>query len=482
MEIRATKRFLKRMSGTTGQDLVKREILDLKHFLERKKVTDNNKWPDQCKPILGTSKAMPKLMEWKMSVRARIIFHDVSNPVLVDFDLNHESVDNLLRDMSPSSVSKQVENSTLLNLEESQPLDARLLNKITGISGDFGIPIFEEELFDEWVHFLDEEQESARDSILTEIRNEAGSRVILLQAGAGTGKTSILTNLAFSLAELGIAAQLEVNEGVRALLLSGQRDIPGLKQSSRISHSEVVLLDDPIDLDTLKKRIKETTAEKQRLIVGIDPTQWHQRRLSEKWHDFRLLNSHKTLTLRKAYRQTQGVGAPALNLISNFNRKSSAFVDFYKVQHEHSQMDSTWKLCLEEIEFINKSGGVSVHEAGWGAEVLNNFVAEVGTQKTERSWPRLLIGLESPLTLPETGRNAIREVGKRGIDHHIRGFTEVQKVRGTEYDFVALFIPTKKWELLNSGKLGLDTPDWVDLNKMLTFFTRAKSHVGVFLF
>jgi hypothetical protein len=98
------------------------------------------------------------------------------------------------------------------------------------------------------------------------------------------------------------------------------------------------------------------------------------------------------------------------------------------------------------------------------------------------SWPKLLIGLENPLTLPETGRNAIREVGKRGIDHHIRGFTEVQKVRGTEYDFVALFIPTKKWELLNSGKLGLDTPDWVDLNKMLTFFTRAKSHVGVFLF
>jgi len=481
LELRATSRFLKRLQDTTGPDFIVKGVTALEDFLKLKNAGLIKNWPVHCKPIVGLPKNCPDLMEWRSSIRSRIVFHGTSNPILLDFDLNHTSVKTITDEMKPSQIRLQLQNSKLFDPGPWRGRSSSVPKFEISSSGDFGSPLFEEEYFDEWVHFLDLEQQAARDSLLNSLENKTDHHVYLLIGGAGTGKTSVLTNLAFNLSERGIGLYFEVNEGVRSYLLKGNRDVPGLQKASDPSAAQVILLDDPLSLEILKRRVSEAKKSNQRIVVAIDPTQWHERKLAERWKKFKEDTSFTPIYLRVSYRQTQGVGRPALNLILNFNMKSSSFVDHAKVKREHESLASNWKVCLEEVQFKNPTGGLSVHAVGWGPEVFQDLIEEVVQRGNQMSWPDLLIGHELLHAPPEIVLSMLKKAESNGLSHHIRDFGQVSKVRGTEYDFVAIFVPEKKWETLTSGKLGPGTSEWESLNTTLTFLTRAKSHVGVFL-
>jgi hypothetical protein len=481
MEIRATNRFLKRLRDTTGPDLIRRAILGLSEFLESRADGQITNWPVNCKPILGLSKNWPKLMEWRASIRSRIIFSGMQHPILVDFDLNHASVETLTQEMKADQVLLQMSNAVPFKVEP--PMEKRSNPSALDLqsSGDYGSPLFAEEFFDEWVHFLDLEQQAARDTILQVIQSANKPSIQILKGGAGTGKTSVLTNLAFNLEELSVPLSLEVNPGVRSYLQLGDRTVPGLSKPPSVGPSKVVLLDDPISLDTLMARVAQTKSMKQHLVVAIDPTQWHERKLASKWQQFQNETEFTAIELKMAYRQTKGVGRPALDIILNFNKNSSAFVDRGKASDEQNILADTWRLCLEEIEFRNSSGGLSVHEPGWPVKDFGKFLLEVSNRKTEASWPALLVGHEIMHSPPSEIEKLLSGYEKDGFSFHQRHFGKVSEVRGTEYEFVALFVPEEKWKTITTGKYGPGTSEWESINTTLTFLTRAKSHVAVFV-
>lgn len=482
VELFATTRFLRNLKNSTGHDLIWQEIEQLKEFLQSKKAKLVSTWPEQCKPINGTKKNWPKLYEWRMSIRSRLIFTNLTKPVLVDFDLNHESVDDLIRNMSGVGVRDLVANAQSLNRPRQleKPHESPLLQNLNN-EPDLGSLTYVEEYFDDWVHFLDEDQEKIRDQILNSVLSEVKGNLILLLGGAGTGKTSVLTNLAFNLDELGIPVSLRVNAGVRSYLASGKRTIPGLNVSAYSAKGGVLLIDDPLTLSGLGYEINSAISIGSKVVIGIDPTQWHQRRLAENWDEFKKTHQHEMLTLTNAYRQNEGVGAPALQLIKDFFNRSSAFIDYYKVAKEHEQLRDAWEICLEQVEFKNSGGGISISDSGWGSKEFKKDLKNVVDWQTERSWPKLLIGHEQFAGIPVEARTVLDTAKRKGLKFHQRSFGAIDLVRGTEYDFVVLFIPKAKWLRMKTGKKAAGTKEWESLNTTLTFLTRAKNHVFVYL-
>jgi hypothetical protein len=418
-----------------------------------------------------------------MSKRARLIFSNLKKPVLVDFDLNHESVEDLIRNMSGVGVKDLVQNAMPLvqNHTNRTKLDDEDSRENDSSKPDLGYLSYAEEFFDDWVHFLDTDQESVRDQVLTSLLTIGDSRLILLLGGAGTGKTSLLTNLAFNLDELGVDVCLEVNSGVRSYLASGKRSIPGLNSSFRSQNSGVLLIDDPVTLGVLEYDLKSALERGLKVVVGIDPTQWHQRRLAENWDSFKRENTHQTFKLTKAYRQNAGVGAPAIELIKSFFASSSAFIDPSKVAKEHSQLRDAWEICLEQVEFKNFGGGISLIEPGWVAKDFKKGIKQIVNWETERTWPKLLIGHEQYAGLPDEVRAPLASAKRKGLKYHQRSFSAIEQVRGTEYDFVILFLPQAKWTRIKTGKMAAGTAEWESLNTTLTFLTRAKNHVFIYL-
>jgi hypothetical protein len=49
--------------------------------------------------------------------------------------------------------------------------------------------------------------------------------------------------------------------------------------------------------------ISVATKNGTKVVIGIDPTQWHQRRLAENWDEFKKTYEHNVFTLTTAYRQ-----------------------------------------------------------------------------------------------------------------------------------------------------------------------------------
>jgi hypothetical protein len=230
----------------------------------------------------------------------------------------------LKSNFSASGVNNQIEKAEPIEIpiQEELPIDLLEIR-----SGNHGTPGYAEEFFDEWVYFLDAQQLIVRDQILAAIEETTGHQVFILLAGAGTGKTTVLTNLSFSLDSLDIQSSLAVNQGVRSYLQSTDRAIPALARRSTSQEASVVLLDDPITLDSMKNAIDMARIQSKKIVIGIDPTQWHQRRLAESWSDFEKNYVYRSFNLDMAYRQSKGVGDPTSKFLEKFFTSSSAFID-----------------------------------------------------------------------------------------------------------------------------------------------------------
>jgi RecA-family ATPase len=103
--------------------------------------------------------------------------------------------------------------------------------------------LYEEELSDAWIQFLDKQQSEIKERIFDEVKSPGTFGFHLLLGGAGTGKTVVLLNLALSLASVGRNVVCQFNEQVIKYLNSGSQRVPGAGLS--MQPGAVVLLDDP---------------------------------------------------------------------------------------------------------------------------------------------------------------------------------------------------------------------------------------------
>ena len=479
LEFYATARFKKSFADSPFQDLLLREIKSLHRFLISRNRGELNRWPVDCKPIHGTPKSAPAMREWRMTIRGRIIFTDEQNPKLVDISPKHDAVEAFVR-LGSSQISAI--------LADSQPLAGSrewdTSSKSTPVLelanvGSFKREKYLEEQYNDWVYFLDQPQIRVRDQVLSTLVTSSGWQTLLIMGGAGTGKTALLTNLAFQLEELGLQPALVAQTGVRNYLKKTQRSIPGLCANTQLTANEsVVLLDDPISFDSMQTMIQKCRQKDIPLVIGIDPTQWHERRLAERWASYEKAGQFKAYFLHQNYRQGRYTGEPALNAIRHFFSESSAFMAEAKVNLEHLNMKSIREKCLEEVSFVDELGGHAIHEQPLDLEVLKLELKKIAMHENGKDWPNLLVGFENEFDRPRI--KAILDEFAPKLTYHLRSFSSVADVRGTEYDFVILMVPALKWNTITSGKFGAGTEEWVSLNTTLTFLTRAKNHFSVY--
>lgn len=476
-----TSRFWDRFakSDATTQGRLLREI---RAVVKRQTSVKNRNYLTMGKIGQASKELGISLRKERLSLSGRIIFHKDSegNHHLVDFDWEHSSVGDL-ESNSVSTLKKVLINETfrpeIENWVNAQGEKWRLGLQFPS---DGNRDTFAEELGDEWIRFLDKEQQHVCDQLFSELSQGDEAGVYLILGAAGTGKTMVLLELAWRLIhDAGINVHLQLPTGVREYLAKSDGDY----WFQRAKQGRIVLLDDPKDFEAMAIEIKRAREAGTTLVVSIDPTQWtHKRTRSQFWA---LLQSPliKRFELRTAYRQGGAVGRPTLELLSEFYQGASMFSSSENVSDDRNKAKEWEDLCLREARHVDDKGFFLVHEAESPSELeglIRKELNEVMSFETYRKWPKLLIGAEDKTKLPKGVAAPIREAQTNlGLTVKICSFEEVDKIRGAEFESVFVFLSSWQFSRLKEGPTGLGGIDYQNLTQPLTFFTRAENRLVV---
>ena len=493
--IHMSDRALRKFERTPNKGFIAREIVLLSEALDDMRAGEPAH--GNIKTLSGTirqraSKHGLALAEWKMTVRSRLVFDAGSSELkIVDFAATdtHTVVESL--DALSNRAFYEVLNSIapvpdwvagILEHYETKTYSNATVTLFPGFGESRDRTQFIEQRFDDWIHFLDSDQEEIRDELIQNLSQEDGPQIHVLLGGPGTGKTMVLLDLAnsyFLFSELEPSVLLPT--GVRHYVESLDPTTPGLANPFG---EGVVLLDDPETFEKMRDEVEFAISQGRSIVIAIDPTQWHKRRTIEQFHSFLAKTRHSRYELKNAYRQGAGVGGPAMNLVKSFLRKSSAFAADFRFDGERSQAQEWEKLCLDEISFTDVDGTMTVYDNE--RDLLKNVQLElerIQTFQTERNWPKTLVGWQFKKHLP-SGVLSLLEQAKSNhpkFSYRIRSYGQVEEIRGTEFESAILFITHRQWQLLETGIRGAGTDDWELVTPLLTFLSRAENRLAIFV-
>ena len=489
MALKWTRRFESTLMDCVQAELVVREIAELERFVAERNI--NHK---KAKKITGPTGDIAKrygvtLMQWDINGEARLLYGFDEDLVLIDFSggLVHDCLEKFKR-LKPAQVGSIFEEIVPVSTWLKSELKRTIANKVSGFDALGKVYAgkdrlkFPEEKTREWLTFLDSQQRRVSDSVLGNLKNSKSFELHIVLGGAGTGKTMILRDVASKLnRETGLKAQLRVPPGVRNFLLSEGSEIPGLPPFE--GSYQAILLDDPITLDDAIESIDDAKRLGVPIVIAIDPIQWHERRSIEKFE--KILKNEKPFEyhLTVNYRQGKNVGLPAIETIKTFRNNTSEFTDRFREQINKSKSSKFESISLDQVTFAEDAGTYAFYSQSEYnfRNIIDEFV-RVGRFKTERKWPKLLIGTSVKSKYPIGVLNLINEFEEvdTSFSYRQRAFSQFKDVRGTEYEAVIVFVQSSIWKKLVDGVLGAKASEWESLNAPLTFLTRAENRCVVF--
>ena len=425
------------------------------------------------------------LQKERLSKSGRLIHHKGEDGKLhlIDYDWDHTSVDEL-ESQSVATLKKIFTNEDFRpELEEflKAPRDSWRAGIQLRSGGNRDTYV--EELYDDWIRFLDREQQALRDQLFQELVRGTAPPINLILGAAGTGKTMILLDLAHSLIkDAGTEVDLKLPPGVREYLAKSEDEYWFQKAKS----GRIVLLDDPKDFESMEREIHAARSSGKVVVVSIDPTQWTHKRTRDQFWTLLQNPSVKTYELRTAYRQGGAVGMEALAILSSFYNSASMFADPNKVAYDQAKGKYWEDLCLREARHVDDKGSFTVHREVDSVEELEKLLAEeleeVMKFETERRWPKLLVGTGVSQKLPKGVSGVLAQAqSKSGLTFKVRSFEEVEKVRGTEFESVILFLSRSQFSKIHQGPTALGALDYQLLTRPLTFLTRAENRLTIFV-
>jgi hypothetical protein len=425
------------------------------------------------------------LQKDRLSKSGRLIHHKGKDGKLhlIDYDWDHTSVDEL-ESQSVATLKKIFANQDF-HPELDEFLNAPQDSWRSGIQLRSGgnRDTYVEELYDDWIRFLDREQQELRDQLFRELVGGTAPPINLILGAAGTGKTMVLLDLAHSLIkDAGTEVDLKLPSGVREYLAKSEEEYWFQKAKS----GQIVLLDDPKDFESMEREIHAARASGKVVVVSIDPTQWTHKRTRDQFWTLLQKPTVKTYELRTAYRQGGAVGTEALAILSSFYNSASMFADPNKVSFDQAKGKYWEDLCLREARHVDDKGTFSVHGEVNTVDELERLLAEeleeVMKFETERRWPKLLVGTGVSQKLPQGVTGVLADAqSKSGLKFKVRSFDEVEKVRGTEFESVILFLGKSQFLKINQGPTALGAIDYQQLTRPLTFLTRAENRLTIFV-
>lgn len=336
--------------------------------------------------------------------------------------------------------------------------------------------LYEEELNEAWLQFLDTQQAQLKDEIFERLKIPGDFEFHLILGGAGTGKTVVLLNLALSLRSAGRNVVCQFNEQVIKYLNSGKQRVPGA--GLVMQPGAVVLLDDPMSLAVLRQKLAEARkAEARALVVALDPFQWVERRVYEKFDELIEISRPIQHDLDVCYRQSNAVGKLAIDYTKSILEKTSPFIIDSKIADHKKQLDPLKRICVDSVTFVDNGGRYKLYES----ELTKNFDKEFDRFLTrDDKWthwhPMLIIFDSSGTSMPQAWIDKIK-----GNNILYKSLNQVDKIRGSEFQEIFVLLGERTWKKLQEGVPGAGAVDWERLLSLHTVLTRSKDTTVIFV-
>jgi len=309
--------------------------------------------------------------------------------------------------------------------------------------------LYEEELDERWVTFLDDEQFRISEE-LTEFLSdqELEFQVFLLMGGPGTGKTMILQNIAEKLHRKGRAVTLQMSEPVRKYLESGGAKLPGL--NLEVTEGTILLIDDP---ETSRHLISDLRRGKSRgvraIVIATDPLQWLEKQSLEDFE--KIQESYKTsiFTLWTCYRQSLNVGKAAIDFTQEIINLQLA-----------QQSTNIDKVDKDLEKYLDLSGGMEYVDNGGSFEIIRNaqekHIEKILSNFRSRydRWKHF-----SPICIvyddqiPRQIRDRVKQFSD-GLNRSEVSLNQVSRIRGQEFQEMIVFLNESTWNLMHSSGQG----------------------------
>jgi len=430
------------------------------------------------------------LYEWKIDGQARLVFaRGEGDLVLIDFSAGfaHDCVERLEK-LKPSEAQSLLSSAEefpaeLLTRFLSTGLSNRVKDELeSGQNEGSDRTLYKEEKSADWILFLDAEQLKVAKDIFDQLASARGFIPLALLGGAGTGKTMILADLATRIyLEFGTSARVTIPNGVREHLRIEDIPLPG---NSVRPDAEFFanLVDDPMSMADLEKEFTLAQVAGVPFLFAVDPIQLSQRHSLSALSRFIKSNNFEVYSVSINYRQGRGAGEPTLAALRAFREASMENVDPLREQQERRKHGWLEEISLNEVRFAEDAGGFVVFEQeDFSYRNIIDEILRACEYRASRKWPKLLIGTPSKHQLPAGVPELLELFGDLDPEfrYRIRGFDQYKEVRGTEHDFVLLFVKSSSWQRLVDGVRVSRGDDVEGVNIPLHFLSRASNRAVV---
>lgn len=336
--------------------------------------------------------------------------------------------------------------------------------------------LYEEELSEAWIQFLDHQQAHIKDRIFNQVRSPGNFEFHLILGGAGTGKTVVLLNLALNLASAGRNVVCQFNEQVLKYLNSGSQRVPGA--GLPMQPGAVVLVDDPMSFTVLRQKLIEARkSEVRALVVALDPFQWVERRVYEKFNELIEVAGPIRHTLDICYRQSKAVGQQAIDYTKSILDKTSPFIIESKIADHKKEIDPLRQICVDNVSFVDSGGRYKFYDSDLNQNFFLEFERFLARDDKWSHWhPMLIIFDPAGTSMPDAWVERIR-----GNNIIYKSLNQIPKIRGSEFQEIFVLLGQKTWKNLQEGMLGAGAADWEHLLGLHTVLTRSKDTTVIFV-
>jgi len=337
--------------------------------------------------------------------------------------------------------------------------------------------LYEAELSEQWVNFLDSEQARVSENLIEKlIEPSHDMSVDFVMGGPGTGKTVVLLNIAKNLEQNGRSVSFEASPNVIKYLSSGGAKVPGANLG--YGPGVVMLVDDPASSAALADSLRKAKAAGCRaIVIGFDPLQWHERKMES---NFRKILSNIEYTfhpLWTCYRQTSGVGRKSLDFTEKIYQASSRYLDSLKQAAEREELQPYIDLSLG-MSFVDEHGRYVVYEASVNEKYLieiNRFRARI--DRWVHTSPIAFVYEDG---LPKEFVKSLKPQAV-GLNRTEIPLSKYKEIRGVEFQELFLFLTKEFWNQLNEGRLGVGALEWEKLACLHTILSRPKDSLVIYV-
>jgi Txe/YoeB family toxin of Txe-Axe toxin-antitoxin module len=345
------------------------------------------------------------------------------------------------------------------------------------VEGDDSRWLYEAELSDEWIHFLDDEQSKISEKLFQKLVVPSDEiSVEFVMGGPGTGKTVVLLNLATNLEQAGRAVSFEASPSVIKYLSSGGRTVPGANKG--FGPGVVALIDDPASSKVLADSLRKAkSAGCRAIVIGFDPLQWHERKMEANFRKIFENNKYDFYPLWTCYRQTRGLGEKTLELTEKIYHASSRYLDTLKQKAEREELQPYIDLSLG-MSFVDDSGRF----VSYDTDIDENYRVEISRfrSRIDRWVHTSPIAFVYDDELPKEFIKSLKSEAA-GLNRTEIQLSKYREIRGVEFQELFLFVTSDFWNDLNTGKMGLGSEEWEKLACLHTILSRPKDSLSLYI-